>query len=53
MGYNRKDPRRTAVILRADDDGLDAISGMKLLEMVKAEELGLFPAKFRLRRTTE
>lgn len=52
-GIIEKDPRRTAVILRADDDGLDAISGMKLLEMVKAEELGLFPAKFRLRRTTE
>ncbi len=52
-GMIEKDPRRTAVILRADDDGLDAISGTKLLEMVKAEELGLFPAKFRLRRITE
>lgn len=52
-GMIAKDPGRTAVILRADDDGLDAISGTKLLAMVKAEELGLFPAKFRLRRITE
>lgn len=52
-GMIEKDPRRAAVVLRADDDGLDAISGTKLLEMVKAEELGLFPAKFRLRRITE
>jgi hypothetical protein len=52
-GMIEKDPRRTAIILRADDDGLDAISGTELLRMVKAEVLGLFPAKFRLRRITE
>ena len=49
-GVIERYPKQTAVLLRADDDGLNAIAGTKLLEMVKADEVGLFPAKFRLRR---
>jgi len=47
------DPEKTVILLRSDDDGADVIPGNILLTGVEQEELGLFPAKYRLRRITE
>lgn len=52
-GMIEKDPKKSAVLLRAEDDGADVISGTALLAGIEHEDLRLFPAKYRLRRINE
>jgi hypothetical protein len=47
-----RDPERSVILLRSEDDGVDVIPGTTLLTQLEREELRLFPAKYRLRRMT-
>ncbi|MDD4127843.1 MAG: hypothetical protein PHV39_09205, partial [Methanomicrobium sp.] len=52
-GVIEKNPKATAIILRAEDNGADVISGTQLISEIKKQELGLYPAKYRLRRIVD
>ncbi|QSZ66151.1 ATP-binding protein [Methanofollis aquaemaris] len=52
-GMIEKDPKKSAVLFRAEDDGVDVISGTALLTGIKHKDLDLLLAKYRLRRINE
>jgi len=51
-GMIERQPERSVILLRSEDDGVDVIPGTALLTQLEREELRLFPAKYRLRRVT-